>query len=134
MGIRRERRGSTGAAVAGASVLAVFGTALTPVHAQPQQTAAQTAARQQAAAQQSALRSVHRQRVHWERCDFDARMECATVRVPLDYREPGGERIGLAVSRLRTASPLRRGVLLSFNGGPGGDGGLGVKSPQRLAD
>ncbi|MCC3653746.1 alpha/beta hydrolase [Streptomyces sp. S07_1.15] len=134
MGIRRERRGTRGAAVAGASVLAVFGTALTPVHAQPQQTAPQQAARQQAAAQQSALRSVHRQRVRWERCDFDARMECATVRVPLDYREPGGERIGLAVSRLRTASPLRRGVLLSFNGGPGGDGGLGVKSPQRLAD
>jgi pimeloyl-ACP methyl ester carboxylesterase len=54
---------------------------------------------------------------------LDPRQECATVRVPLDYRKPGGESITLAVSRIRTARPeLRRGVLLLIPGGPGGSG------------
>ncbi|WP_461120474.1 alpha/beta hydrolase [Saccharothrix stipae] len=66
--------------------------------------------------------------VEWGACPaaagpLDPRQECATLRVPLDYRKPGGERISLAVSRIRTARPeLRRGVLLLIPGGPGGAG------------
>jgi pimeloyl-ACP methyl ester carboxylesterase len=51
---------------------------------------------------------------------LDARQECATLRVPLDYRRPSGEQISLAVSRISTAKPgMRRGVLLLIPGGPG---------------
>jgi pimeloyl-ACP methyl ester carboxylesterase len=50
----------------------------------------------------------------------DPRLECATLRVPMDYRRPRGRTIDIAVSRIRTATPgLRRGVLLSNPGGPG---------------
>ncbi len=45
------------------------------------------------------------------------------MRVPRDYREPNGTQITLTVSRIRTAEPaLRRGILLSNPGGPGGSG------------
>ncbi|GAB2948238.1 alpha/beta hydrolase [Streptomyces sundarbansensis] len=54
---------------------------------------------------------------------MSAAYQCATVKVPLDYRKPGGKRIELAISRIRTAEPgKRRGILLSNPGGPGGDG------------
>src|SRR5690349_7536663 len=54
---------------------------------------------------------------------LDPRQECATLRVPLDYRRPRGEQISLAVSRISTARPgMRRGVLLLIPGGPGGAG------------
>jgi pimeloyl-ACP methyl ester carboxylesterase len=50
-------------------------------------------------------------------------LECALLRVPLDYRHPDGRSIEIAVSRLRTSTPaLRRGVLLLNPGGPGGPG------------
>lgn len=43
--------------------------------------------------------------------------------VPMDYASPGGPRVSLAVSRIRTADPrLRRGVLVLIPGGPGGSG------------
>lgn len=49
--------------------------------------------------------------------------ECALLTVPLDYDEPSGPTIRIAVSRIRAASPvLRRGVLLLNPGGPGGPG------------
>ncbi|WP_051580045.1 alpha/beta hydrolase [Pseudonocardia acaciae] len=52
--------------------------------------------------------------------ELDPRQECGSVSVPLDYREPEGRRISLAVSRIRTAVPEKRhGVLLLIPGGPG---------------
>jgi pimeloyl-ACP methyl ester carboxylesterase len=52
-----------------------------------------------------------------------AELECATLRVPLDYLAPDGRTMEIAVSRLRTAKPgLRQGVLLLNPGGPGGRG------------
>jgi pimeloyl-ACP methyl ester carboxylesterase len=62
----------------------------------------------------------------WGRCPKDSRapgLECATLAVPLDYRDPGGRTIDLAVSRMAAADPAeRRGVLLTNTGGPGGVG------------
>lgn len=50
----------------------------------------------------------------------DPRMRCATLRVPLDYRNPQGATIEIMISRIATAKPgLRRGVLLHNGGGPG---------------
>jgi pimeloyl-ACP methyl ester carboxylesterase len=60
----------------------------------------------------------------------DPRQQCAALRVPLDYRKPGGRKISVEVSRIPTAKPgLRRGVLL-FN--PGGPGGTGLDFPSQL--
>jgi pimeloyl-ACP methyl ester carboxylesterase len=63
----------------------------------------------------------------WSSCPagtgVDPRQECTTVSVPVDYAAPGGPRIWLAVSRIRTAvTRLRRGVLVLIPGGPGNSG------------
>ncbi|KAA5835999.1 alpha/beta hydrolase [Saccharopolyspora hirsuta] len=59
----------------------------------------------------------------WQPCDFDASVECASIRVPLDYAHPEGEQISIAISRQRASDPAhRRGVLLANPGGPGGSG------------
>ncbi|CAM5403578.1 Alpha/beta hydrolase OS=Streptomyces alboniger OX=132473 GN=CP975_06070 PE=3 SV=1 [Streptomyces alboniger] len=70
----------------------------------------------------------------------DARQECATVEVPMDYEDPEGETTRIAVSRIRAEKPSdRRGVLLLAPGGPGGSGldnpsGKGQKLPQPIRD
>jgi pimeloyl-ACP methyl ester carboxylesterase len=53
----------------------------------------------------------------------DAGQQCALITVPLDYQNPNGQTISVAVSRITAANPsLRRGVLLLNPGGPGGSG------------
>ncbi|MFF9348422.1 alpha/beta hydrolase [Streptomyces sp. NPDC014734] len=49
---------------------------------------------------------------------------CTKVTVPLDYADPGGPTIEIAVSRIAAtaAHGQRRGILLSNPGGPGGTG------------
>ncbi|WP_275004185.1 alpha/beta hydrolase [Promicromonospora iranensis] len=70
-------------------------------------------------------------RITWGKCpplaegapSRDPRLTCGTVRVPLDYRNPGGEKIEVAVSKLPAAkSRDRRGVLLLNPGGPASPG------------
>nr|WP_242546959.1 alpha/beta hydrolase [Amycolatopsis sp. MtRt-6] len=57
-------------------------------------------------------------------------LQCTTMRVPLDYRDPGGRTIDVAVSRLPSKHPeKRRGVLFT---NPGGPGGVGLDYPQLL--
>ncbi|MEU1328809.1 alpha/beta hydrolase [Streptomyces sp. NPDC005865] len=78
----------------------------------------------------------------WKRCgaDIPARLRCATLTVPLDYRSPGGATIDLAISRIAAGDPgKRRGVLLSNPGGPGGPGlylplYLAEKMPKSVTD
>ncbi|MFF6774311.1 alpha/beta hydrolase [Streptomyces sp. NPDC012637] len=49
--------------------------------------------------------------------------ECATLRAPLDYADPDGRQVELAVSRIRSTEPAaRRGTLLVVPGGPGSSG------------
>lgn len=65
-------------------------------------------------------------RIIWDACPVlsegasrDPRLTCGTVQVPLDYGNPGGETIEVAVSKLPAAtSGERRGVLLLNPGGP----------------
>ncbi|MFE4516222.1 alpha/beta fold hydrolase [Kitasatospora sp. NPDC056783] len=53
----------------------------------------------------------------------DARQQCATLRVPRDYRHPDSGTLTLTVSRIRTADPAHhRGDLVVAPGGPGGPG------------
>jgi len=64
----------------------------------------------------------------WHACAAQAaqgaRMQCSSLRVPLDYRHPGGRSITLALSRVPAIAPpaQRQGVLLVNPGGPGGSG------------
>ena len=57
--------------------------------------------------------------VSWSECGPN--LDCATVEVPLDYAEPEGEQIPLAVMRHRATDPAQRIGSLFYNpGGPGG--------------
>ncbi|MGW2417437.1 alpha/beta hydrolase, partial [Streptomyces tubercidicus] len=76
-------------------------------------------------AAKGALDRYVQQKPQWKRCQADspAEFECAKIKVPLDYRAPGGKRIDLAISRIKSTAPGKRhGVLLSNPGGPGGSG------------
>ncbi|MEV0890258.1 alpha/beta hydrolase [Promicromonospora sp. NPDC050262] len=56
--------------------------------------------------------------IDWAECGPN--LDCATVEVPLEYAEPGGEQIPLAVVRHRATDPDRRiGSLFINPGGPG---------------
>src|SRR6187551_2831493 len=59
----------------------------------------------------------------------DRRSECAVVAVPLDYADPGGRKIDIAVSRI-PASGRSEGVVV-FN--PGGPGHPGTTMPADIA-
>ena len=53
--------------------------------------------------------------LHWRPCDGG--FQCATARVPLDYRQPRGATIRLAVLRHRATEPAHRIGSLFVNGG-----------------
>lgn len=58
----------------------------------------------------------------WSKCDKPP-LQCATVRVPLDYDHPDGETIAISLIRLPATDPGRRiGSLFVNPGGPGGSG------------
>jgi pimeloyl-ACP methyl ester carboxylesterase len=67
-------------------------------------------------------------RLRWHRCAAGsvadrAGFRCASFRVPLDYRQPGGRQIRLAVVEHPATRPARRiGTLFMNPGGPGGEG------------
>ncbi|WP_327305525.1 alpha/beta hydrolase [Streptomyces sp. NBC_01298] len=62
----------------------------------------------------------------WAQCTHKDHLEgqqCAKLSVPLDYADPAGPRVDLAVSRLPSTRPAaRRGTLVVVPGGPGGSG------------
>ncbi|KAF2780235.1 secreted protein [Streptomyces sp. OM5714] len=79
----------------------------------------------------------------WSACEgtgLDPRQECAILDVPMDYADPEGPRIEMAVSRIPAEKrDARRGALLLIAGGPGGSSlndpsGKGQKLPQRVRD
>jgi pimeloyl-ACP methyl ester carboxylesterase len=64
------------------------------------------------------LSRFYAQRPEWSTCGDD--WQCAKVEVPLDYAEPDGQAIRLAVNRRAADEPDRwRGALLVNPGGPG---------------
>ena len=91
----------------------------------------------------SASASSGTQALKWTKCEgsgLDPRQRCATVSVPMDYADPDGPQIEIAVSRIRSENPdARRGALLLIPGGPGGDSmndpsRKGQKLPQSVRD
>lgn len=83
----------------------------------------------QASTQYSAgLASYYSQKVDWTKC---GEFECATVKVPLDYANPQGESISLALKK-READGIKKGTLFINPGGPGGSGVDLVNSVSRM--
>ncbi|MFJ2768422.1 alpha/beta fold hydrolase [Streptomyces sp. NPDC087300] len=69
------------------------------------------------------------QRIAWKPCPADATegapkgAECGTVRVPVDWTAPGGEKLDVAVVRRKaTRQDERIGTLMFLPGGPGNSG------------
>jgi len=71
-----------------------------------------------AAAPTDGLASFYQQTVHWTGCQGG--FDCTKVTVPLDYANPSGPTIQIAVTRLKVARS--QGSLLVNPGGPGGSG------------
>ncbi|MFN8025806.1 MAG: alpha/beta hydrolase [Acidimicrobiia bacterium] len=60
------------------------------------------------------------QKLTWRKC---GKLECSTLKVPVDYSQPDGEQVSIAVSRKRAADPSKRlGSLIVNFGGPGDAG------------
>ncbi|MFJ1998675.1 alpha/beta hydrolase [Streptomyces asiaticus] len=105
---------------------AVLGTAVTAASAAPVQGSA------------TGLARFHHQEVRWAQCvappmpegtpqeEVDKwneawrSMDCAAIKVPKDYRRPGGDTLTVNLTRFRAKNPdQRRGVLFLNPGGPG---------------
>ena len=69
-----------------------------------------------------ALLPYYTQKLTWRDCGAPG-FQCATMKAPLDYADPGAGEIRLAVARTRATGPGERlGSLLVNPGGPGGSG------------
>ncbi|SDN40102.1 alpha/beta hydrolase fold [Actinomyces ruminicola] len=68
------------------------------------------------------LEAFYQQQVDWKKCADDASFQCATVKVPLDYADPSGRTIDLALKKLPSTSGEPIGTLLTNPGGPGASG------------
>lgn len=82
------------------------------------------------------MKDFHSQEPAWTTSGLDARLEYASIAVPLDYAEPAGRKMSIAISRLKAdGANRRRGALVVLNGGPGGIGvgALGRTIPLRFA-
>ncbi|MFJ6139122.1 alpha/beta hydrolase [Kitasatospora sp. NPDC092286] len=86
-----------------------------------------------------ALKAFYGQQLNWAPCADDpatkkvdeSAVQCATLKVPLDYAHPAGDAIDVALSRIPSARPDQRvGSLLVNPGGPGGSGVRMVQTGQ----
>ncbi|MBW5421382.1 alpha/beta fold hydrolase [Streptomyces sp. BG9H] len=111
--------------VAAAAVLAVGAGALPATASTPAEPLSPTG-------KPTSLARYYDQTPDWHKCTLGpddttgrqldaAGAQCADVTVPLDYSDPGGRTLTVALSRLRATDSARRvGPLLLNNGGPGG--------------
>lgn len=89
-------------------------------------TVAVTAYNPSASASDSAQTVAKADSISWSACTDSslaaAKAECGFVTVPLDYAKPAGEKIRIAVSRVKHTAAQSQGVMLINPGGPGGSG------------
>ncbi|GAB2766834.1 alpha/beta hydrolase [Terrabacter koreensis] len=76
----------------------------------------------------AALRGFYTQQVSWSPCPDNAKHECGTMQVPVDYADPTGGRFTLALRKAPATDPAKRIGSLVIN--PGGPGGSGVEYAQ----
>jgi pimeloyl-ACP methyl ester carboxylesterase len=73
------------------------------------------------AAPEDALTDLYAQRIDWSPCEGNTGYDCGTLTVPVDYAEPAGESIDLALLRV-PATGSRVGSMVVNPGGPGAPG------------
>jgi pimeloyl-ACP methyl ester carboxylesterase len=116
-----HRSTSTVALLLGAALVATgctSGDAPKPVASQPDSGNVQESA-------SPGLGKYYSQKVKWSDCGD---LECASIKAPLDYSDPSGKQIELALNRLPASGSDKIGSLLINPGGPGGSGTEYVKS------
>nr|WP_081381839.1 MULTISPECIES: alpha/beta hydrolase [Actinomyces] len=129
-GLRRHRV-SAGVLAAVAGVCLGVGTGAVPAVAAPAAGPAPAAAASSKAAVPKGLESFYGQKVEWYDCVATAGVEksadktgfqCAKVKVPLDYSQPGGQTIEITMKKHLATGSVRQGTLFINPGGPGGSG------------
>ena len=81
------------------------------------------------------LESFYNQDLTWTDCTDDATgtaFQCATVTVPLDYDNPQGQTITVALKKLPSTSSSPQGSIFLNPGGPGGSGISTIESQAEL--
>ena len=81
------------------------------------------------------LEAFYNQDLTWTDCTDDATgtaFQCATVTVPLDYDDPQGQTITVALKKLPSTSSSPRGSVFLNPGGPGGSGISLIESQVEL--
>lgn len=78
------------------------------------------------------LTTFYEQEITWANCDDGSvATGCATITVPLDYNDPGGQTIKVAMKKvMATDGKADRGTLFT---NPGGPGNSGVDSVERVS-
>jgi pimeloyl-ACP methyl ester carboxylesterase len=73
-------------------------------------------------AQASADPGQTRFKIAWSACEKSPQTQCGTLKVPLDWSEPSGATVSLAVARRQAKDPSKRLGSVFFNPGGPGDG------------
>lgn len=76
----------------------------------------------------AALDAFYTQQVDWQPCSDNAKHECATIEVPVDYAKPKGDRFSLALRKVPALEQDKKVGTLFIN--PGGPGGSGLEYAQ----
>ena len=125
-----RRRVSAGVLAAVAGVCLGVGAGVVPAAAAPASGPAPAVAATRAAVPKG-LESFYGQKVEWYDCVATAGVEksadktgfqCAKVKVPLDYSQPAGQTIEIAMKKHLATGSTRQGTLFMNPGGPGGSG------------
>ena len=125
-----RRRVSAGVLAVVTGVCLGVGAGVVPAAAAPASGPAPAAAATRAAVPKG-LESFYSQKVEWYDCVATAGVEksadrtgfqCAKVKVPLDYSQPGGQTIEIAMKKHPATGSARQGTLFMNPGGPGGSG------------
>ena len=125
------RRVGAGVLAAVAGVCLGVGAGVVPAAAVPAAGPAPAASSNSKAAVPKGLESFYGQKVDWYDCVATAGVEksadktgfqCAKVTVPLDYSQPDGQTIEIAMKKHLAAGSTRQGTLFMNPGGPGESG------------
>ncbi|WP_309323053.1 alpha/beta hydrolase [Actinomyces stomatis] len=125
------RRVGAGVLAAVAGVCLGVGAGVVPAAAVPAAGPAPAASSNSKAAVPKGLESFYGQKVDWYDCVATAGVEksadktgfqCAKVKVPLDYSQPDGQTIEIAMKKHLAAGSTRQGTLFMNPGGPGESG------------
>ena len=126
----RRRRVSAGVLAVVTGACLGVGAGVVPAAAAPASGPAPAAAATKAAVPKG-LESFYSQKVEWYDCVATAGVEksadrtgfqCAKVTVPLDYSQPDGQTIEIAMKKHPATGSARQGTLFMNPGGPGGSG------------